>query len=116
MSSAHPDVRPEPREHAHSHMRAYVLVFLALLALTGVTVLAAEQDFGVLNTVVALGIACLKAGLVTLYFMHVRWSERLVAIFAAVGLLFLVLLVGGTMHDYLTRDWMQIYGPVEPIR
>ena len=114
MSAAHSNGGPQ--RHGHSHMRAYVLVFLGLLALTGVTVLASERDFGVLNTVVALFIACVKASLVTLYFMHVRWSERLVGIFAAVGVLFLLLLIGGTMHDYLTRDWMQIYGPVEPIR
>ncbi len=66
--------------------------------------------------VVALAIACVKALLVVLYFMHVRWSGRLVWIFAAGGFLFLVLRVSGTRHDYATRDWMPIYGPVEPVR
>jgi cytochrome c oxidase subunit 4 len=106
--AAHPDGR--------SHLKAYAGVFAALLALTVLTVLASERDFGALNTVVAMAIACVKALLVVLYFMHVRWSGRLVWIFVLGGFLFLALLVGGTLHDYATRDWMPIYGPVEPVR
>jgi cytochrome c oxidase subunit IV len=122
VSPAHSGAAPDGRAHdetparGHSHMKAYVFVFVSLLALTGLTVLASEQDFGLFNTVVAIGIAVVKASLVALYFMHVRWSERLVWIFGAVGVLFILLLIGGTMHDYVTRDWMPIYGPVEPVR
>jgi cytochrome c oxidase subunit 4 len=97
-------------------VKAYAGVFVALLVLTAVTVWASEQDFGPYNTPVALGIACVKASLVVLYFMHVRWSPRTVWLFAGAGFLFLVLLVGGTLHDYVTRDWTPIYGPKEPIR
>ena len=41
-----------------------------------------------------------------LYFMHVRWSGRLVPILLAVGLLWLVLLIALTMSDYASRGWM----------
>src|SRR5260370_295521 len=55
----------------------YIGVWLALLVGTGLTVLAAEIDLGALNNIVMLAIACTKAILVILFFMHVRWSTRL---------------------------------------
>ena len=48
----------------------YLAVFAALLLFTGLTVWVAFQDFGVLNNVIAIGIACIKALIVILYFMH----------------------------------------------
>ena len=56
----------------------YLAVFAALIVFTLVTVWVANHDFGVFNTPVALLIALTKATLVVLYFMHVRWSSRLV--------------------------------------
>lgn len=53
---------------------AYIAVFLALIAFTGITVWAAGQDFGPYNTAVAVGIAVAKATMVVLIFMHVRWG------------------------------------------
>jgi cytochrome c oxidase subunit 4 len=99
-----------PDRHAAS-LKLYAAVFAALLVLTFVTVSAALHDFGALNTPIALGIASVKATLVILYFMHVRWSERLTWIFVGLGILFLAILLGFTLSDYVTRDWMQIYGP-----
>ena len=63
-------------------VRVYFLIFLALLVGTALTVLAAFVDFPWrFNTIVALTIASVKATLVVLYFMHVRYSPRLVWIF-----------------------------------
>ena len=59
-------------------LRVYFSVFGALMVLTAITVAVAFFDLGVLNNVVALGIAGLKATLVILYFMHVRYSGRLI--------------------------------------
>ena len=87
-------------------LRVYLAIFVALLVLTGVTVWIAGIDLGPLNSVVALSIATLKALLVVLYFMHVRYSSRLTWVFVIGGLFWLVLLIGGTMHDYLTRAWL----------
>jgi cytochrome c oxidase subunit 4 len=90
--------------------RTYVGVFALLLSLTAVTVFAARIDFGAQNTPIALGIALVKAVLVVLYFMHVRYRERLVALFVCAGVLWLVILFAFTFSDYLTRPWEIVPG------
>ena len=50
--------------------------------------------------------AVVKAVLVVLYFMHVKLSSRLTKIFVVSGVFWLGILVGLTLSDYLTRDWM----------
>ena len=57
-------------------IRTYVTIFVSLLVFTGITVFAAHQDFGALNTTVALLIAVTKASLVVLFFMHLRYESR----------------------------------------
>ena len=85
-------------------LRVYLGVFGGLLGLTALTTWVAFMDFGVMNTVVAMTIAIVKALLVVLWFMHVRYSGRLVWIFAGAGALWLLFLFGLTMADYDTRD------------
>ena len=65
------------------------------------------MDLGALNNVVMLAIACTKALLVILFFMHVRWSSRLTWVVAASGFFWLLILFGITMTDYLTRGWVE---------
>ena len=65
------------------------------------------MDLGALNNVVMLAIACTKALLVILFFMHVRWSTRLTWVVAASGFVWLLILFGITMTDYLTRGWVE---------
>ena len=84
-------------------LRIYFLVFTALMVGTALTVMAARVDLGPMNIVVALAIAGVKATLVVLYFMHMRYSHRLNWIFAGAAVLWLVLLVGVTMADVLAR-------------
>ena len=96
--------------HHGPTLRHYFGVFFALLFLTAATVWVASIDLGAWNTPVALMIAGLKASLVLLYFMHVRWSSRLTWIFIAGSLLWLLVLIAFTMSDYLSRDWLVIYG------
>ena len=86
--------------------RSYYLVFLALLVGTGLTYAAALVDFGFFNNVVMLAIAIAKAALVILIFMGVRWSSRLTMVVAVSGFLWLLILFGITMSDYLSRGWM----------
>ncbi|MEP6917178.1 MAG: cytochrome C oxidase subunit IV family protein [Acidobacteriota bacterium] len=81
----------------------YYLVFLALIVSTVLTVVAASVDMGALNNVVMLTIASVKATLVILFFMHVRWSTRLTWVVAASGFFWLLILFGMGMSDYLTR-------------
>ncbi len=91
-------------------VRVYFAVFGALLALTLLTVLAARQDLGSLNVLVALLIAGIKAGLVVLYFMHARYSPRLIGLVVAAGIFFLAILFGITLSDYWTRGWLGVPG------
>ena len=93
-----------------SSLKLYFAIFVALLGLTVVTVWVATIDMGVLNTPVALAIASLKAMLVILYFMHVKGASRLTWVYVASGFFFLVILLGFTFSDFLTRGWLPIYG------
>jgi cytochrome c oxidase subunit 4 len=88
----------------------YLAVFAALMVLTAVTTAAAFQDLGPLNNVVALGIATLKASLVVLFFMHVRYGTRLTPLVITAGLFWMVILIALTLTDYLTRGWLGVPG------
>jgi len=85
----------------------YYAVFLALLAGTGLTVAAAFFDMGAMNNVVMLAIASIKAMLVILFFMHVRWSTRLTWVVVASGFFWLLIMFGLTMTDYFSRGWVE---------
>ena len=85
----------------------YYLVFAALIVGTLATYGVALIDLGPFNNVVMLAIACTKASLVILFFMHVRWSSRLTWVVAMSGFFWLLILFGVGMTDYLTRGWIQ---------
>lgn len=86
--------------------RVYIVIFLALMVGTALTLMAAFYDFpGPLNAVVALTIAVVKATLVVLYFMHVRYSGRLVWLVIVAALLWLAIMFAITFSDYWTRSW-----------
>jgi cytochrome c oxidase subunit IV len=91
-------------------LRVYLFVFTSLLVLTGTTVGVAFLDLGALNNVVAMGIAALKASLVILYFMHVRYATRLTALVVGSGFFFLAIMIGLTLVDYATRGWLGVAG------
>jgi cytochrome c oxidase subunit IV len=93
-------------EHIVS-VKVYIGIFLALLVGTALTVAAAFVDFPWrFNTIVALTIATLKATLVVLYFMHVRYSPRLVWVIVASALFWMGILFAFTLSDYFTRHWL----------
>jgi cytochrome c oxidase subunit IV len=95
-------------EHIVS-VRVYLVIFLALLVGTALTVFAAFYDFrGQWNTVIALTIALVKATLVVLYFMHVRYSPRLVWVIVASALFWLAIMFSLTFSDYFTRSWLSV--------
>lgn len=93
-------------EHIVS-VKTYLVIFLALMLGTILTVIAGKQDFpGPLNVIIALTIACIKATLVVLYFMHVRYSSRLVWIVVGSALFWLAILFVFTFTDYFSRHWI----------
>ncbi|HVL68651.1 MAG TPA: cytochrome C oxidase subunit IV family protein [Vicinamibacterales bacterium] len=92
--------------HHVAPVRLYLAIFGALLVGTVITVVVAFFDLGALNNVVMLAIACAKALLVVLFFMHVRWSSRLTWVVAASGFFWLLILFVLTMSDYMSRGWV----------
>ena len=90
-------------------VRIYVTIFMVLLAGTALTVLAAFQDFPwYFNTIVAMTIAVTKATFVVLYFMHVRYSSRLVWVIVASALFWMGIMFALTFSDYWTRGWLPV--------
>ena len=91
--------------------RIYLLVFVALLLLTAVTVAASFYDLGggrshYANAIVAITIAVSKATLVVLYFMHVRYGSRLTWVFVGAGVFWFLILIVLTLSDVFTRHWI----------
>ena len=93
----------------------YRTVFGLLIALTLVTILVAFVDLGAWNVITALSIAATKAALVLLYFMGLRWANRLTRVFVVSSLVAVVILFGGVVNDDLTRD-TSTYLPAQEIR
>jgi cytochrome c oxidase subunit 4 len=95
-------------EHEHGGPALYAKVLVALLILTGMTVGAAYIDLGSGNVVVALFIATIKASLVALFFMHLRWEKPVNSIIAVAGFLFLGIFL---MFDLIDADTRNYYLP-----
>jgi cytochrome c oxidase subunit IV len=85
-------------------IKLYAVIFIALVALTLTTTGVAFIDLGGnLNVIVALTIAVVKALLVILFFMHVRYSDRLTWVFVGAGFFWLAIMMALTLGDFLTR-------------
>lgn len=85
----------------------YYGVFLALVIGTILTVFVAKYDLGPFNNIVMLTVACTKALLVVLFFMHVRWSTRLTWVVAGAGFFWLLIMFSLTMSDIMSRGWVE---------
>jgi len=78
---------------------------VALLILTGLTVGASWAartgiaDFGSFNIVVALAIALVKAALVALYFMHLRYDSLFNGVVLIAALVFVMLFIAVSLMD-----------------
>jgi cytochrome c oxidase subunit IV len=71
----------------------------ALLALTALTVASSRLDLGAFNVVLALAIAGLKASLVAMFFMHLKYENRFQAVVFVGALFFVALFVGFVVFD-----------------
>jgi cytochrome c oxidase subunit IV len=109
MSSEHHDpaniTNPEHGEHHIVTPKTYTLVFVTLLAFTGITVAAAFVNLGILNPMIALAIACTKAVVVILFFMHVFFQSKLVKLTVTAGFFTFLILITMTLSDYISRGW-----------
>lgn len=73
-----------------------------LILFTWITVAVTYFDLGRLNLWVAIAIACFKAFLVALYFMHLRWDRKLHAFLFLIAIGFVTLFIGFALMDSLT--------------
>ena len=83
--------------------RTFILVWVGLLLLTGVTVAVAQIDLGPLNIWSALAIASCKSSLVVAIFMHMKYEQRLFKLALLAALLILAVFIGFTFFDVLYR-------------
>jgi cytochrome c oxidase subunit 4 len=105
----------EPAEVHHGpSLNMMLAVFAALLGLTGLTVIVAYQDLGRFAAAAALGIAATKGTLVVLYFMHLRYASKLIALYAGSGLFFLAILLGITLGEVAGRPPAPRVDPLAP--
>jgi cytochrome c oxidase subunit IV len=87
-------------------VKTYVMVFVALLFLAGLTTAVAFVDLGAWNTPIALAIAFVKMLLVLLVFMHLLYGAKLLRVVFIAGFFWLALLIGLTLTDYHSRAWI----------
>jgi cytochrome c oxidase subunit IV len=78
-------------------------VAAALMGLLVLTVGTSYVNLGRFNFAVAISIAVAKALLVASFFMELRRSNRLLWVMAISGVLWLLILIGGTLADVVTR-------------
>jgi cytochrome c oxidase subunit 4 len=90
--------------------RTYVVIFAILLALLVATVAGAYMPLGPFHLPVALVIAAAKAALIIMYFMHVRYSNKLTWIFSTAAFFWLAIMLVFSLSDYFTRGWLDVYG------
>ena len=102
------------KEHILSR-KTYLLVAAALLTLTAITVKVSFIHLGGFNAIAAIGIATLKALLVSFFFMHLLYDKKLHLFVFSMGLLFVGLFIALTMFDTLRRADIYDY-TAEPIK
>jgi cytochrome c oxidase subunit 4 len=78
-------------------------IWAALVILTGVTVGVASMDFGYLNVLAAMTVATAKALLVVLFFMHLKYENRLLGAFVLMVFVILAIFIGFTFFDVALR-------------
>lgn len=86
--------------------RTYYSVFVALIALTLVTVAVSFLELGAWHTTVGVLIGAVKATLVILFFMHLLHSSKASWLAVLAGLFWLGILMALTLSDYLTRQYL----------
>ena len=83
---------------------------MVLLVLTGGSVAVAHVDLRGWNSLIALLIAAIQAVLIGQYLMHLRWSPPVIHLVALAGIVWLAILLVGTLDDILTRGWLPVPG------
>jgi cytochrome c oxidase subunit 4 len=107
-AEAHDPTNVTNPEHGSHHIVTpvqYAMVFGTLLLFTALTVIFAFIDLRWANPVIALFIACFKACIVILFFMHAKYQSRLIKMTIASGFFMFFSLIIMTLSDYISRSW-----------
>src|SRR3990172_6365956 len=94
---------PATGHHHILPLRVYFGVAAALLVFTVITVVVAQFQLGEFNLLIAMIIAAIKATLVALFFMHLKYDNRIYAVVFVGSLMFLAVFIIFTMFDTLRR-------------
>jgi len=98
-------------EHHIVPVSTYLAVISFLMVLLILTLVAAAFDLGALNLPIAMVIAVAKAAAVMYFFMHLKWSSKLVRLFATIAFAFLAILFVFSLNDYIGRGWVGMPTP-----
>ena len=90
-------------EHHISSIKTLAIVFAGLVFLTVLTVITAEIELGALHVPLALSIAILKAALVVVIFMGLRWDNKINTAIFGIGILFVMVFISFILFDTLNR-------------
>lgn len=91
-------------------VRTYLMAYLMLLGLAAATAWISTLRIGIFGMPVAMGIAGVKALIIALYFMHLRVGNAMNRTTACAALLWLAILFGLSMNDFLTRNALLVPG------
>ena len=94
----------DKQQHHVLPLKTYLSVGGALLVLTVITVMVAQYQLGEWNLIVAMAIAATKATLVLLFFMHLKYDNKMYAFIFLIAVVFLAIFITFTMLDTKTRD------------
>jgi len=90
-------------KHSVVSYRTFTIIWVALMFLTVVTVWVTGLNLGHFSVGVALVVATVKAALVLAYFMHLKFDDKILAIFLGLTLLVFVAFIVLTYIDYILR-------------
>jgi cytochrome c oxidase subunit 4 len=92
----------EHKNHISTY-KSQIVVLLSLILLTILTVTITSVHLGPYNTAAAMLIASVKATIVLLYFMHLKFDEKIYQFMVALVLAIYAVVVIITFFDYLYR-------------
>jgi len=98
-------INPEHVAHHIVGPGTYGAIFGVLMIGTALTVIASKIPLGIMNAPIAIAIACTKAVFVVLFFMHVKYSSKLVKLTVAAGFFTFFVLCMMSLLDYTSRGW-----------
>lgn len=92
-----------------SSRSSYIVSLLSLLVLTVITVAASRLDFGSMNFIIAMLIATVKATVVAMFFMHLKYEHTMIRLCLIVPVILLLILLGGCFIDILFRPKLTVW-------